>query len=80
MELDIVRAFLGWTSVINFAVLLAWFAIFLFARNWLFKIHSTWFSIPDEKFDTIHYCLMGAFELFVIAFFLAPYIAMRIIG
>jgi hypothetical protein len=79
MDLDLLMRGLGWVSAINIAILLFWFAFFMFARNWLYNLQSRWFSIPSEKFDTIHYCLMGAFELLILAFFVAPYLALRII-
>jgi hypothetical protein len=79
MDLDLLMRGLGWASAINIAILLLWFVSFMIARNWLYNFHSRWFSIPNEKFDTIHYCLMGVFELLILAFFIAPYLALRII-
>ena len=79
MNLDILVTTLGWISVINFSVLILWFLVFVFAKTWYYNLTSKWFTIPEEKFDLIHYSLMGIFELVVIAFFLTPYIALRII-
>lgn len=79
MNLDILVSVLGWVSAINFGVLLVWFLMFFYAKRWYYNLSSKWFSIPEDKFDLIHYCLMGIFELFVFAFFVAPYIALRIV-
>ena len=79
MDLELLLKIFGWVSAINIAVLIVWFLGFIFARDLISKIHSMWFKIPDENFDTIHYCFMGAYELFIILFFLAPYIALRIV-
>jgi hypothetical protein len=79
MDLDLLMRALGWACAINITIFLLWFACIMVARDWLYDFHSRWFSIPKEKFDTIHYCLMGVFELLILAFFIAPYLALRII-
>ena len=79
MDLDILMKVLGWVSIINYGVLLIWFLIFIFAKSWYYNLTNKWFSIPSDKFDLIHYCLMGFFELLVFAFFIAPYLALRIV-
>lgn len=79
MNLDLVLKVLGWVSVINYGILLIWFLTIVFMKNWYYNLTSRWFSIPEDKFDLIHYCLMGLFELLVFAFFIAPYLALRIV-
>ena len=80
MDLEAIRAFFAWCSVINIA-LLAWWAIFLFfAHDWTYRMHSKWFKISAERFDAIHYGAMAAFKLGVFMFNLVPYFALRIIG
>ncbi len=80
MELNVIRAFFAWCSVINI-VLLLWWAIFLFfAHDWTYRLHSRWFKISVEQFDAIHYAAMAAFKLGVLLFNLVPYFALRIIA
>ena len=79
MNLDILISVLGWVSIINIGVLLTWFIMFIFAKRWYHNLICKWFFIPEDKFDLINYCLMGAFELFIFAFFVAPYIALKIV-
>ncbi len=79
MNVDLLVKMLGWASIINFSLLFLWFIIFMFAKDWIYKIYRKWFPISEEKMDIIHFCLMGVFELVTFAFFLAPYIALRII-
>jgi len=80
MELEMIRAFFAWCSVINIALLLWWALFLLFAHDWTYRLHSRWFKISIEQFDTIHYGAMAAFKLGVLMFNLAPYFALRIIG
>jgi hypothetical protein len=80
MELEMIRAFFAWCSVINLVLLLWWVFFLLFAHDWTYRIHSRWFKIPVEKFDAIHYAGMATFKLGVFMFNLVPYFALRIIG
>lgn len=78
MNFDILISALGWIAVINYGVLITWFLVFVYAKKWYYNLNSKWFSIPEDTFDVIHYCLMGLFEIFVFAAFVVPYIAFRI--
>ena len=80
MELEMIRAFFAWCSVINIALLLWWALFLLFAHDWTYRLHSRWFKISIEQFDAIHYGAMAAFKLGVLMFNLVPYFALRIIG
>jgi hypothetical protein len=61
-------------------VLLLWFAFFLFARDWMRGVHGKWFNIPPDRFDEIHYVMMGFYELTIFVVLLGPYLALRIVG
>ena len=80
MEITIenLRILLGWCSVINMMILLVWFLAFVFARNLVFKMHTRWFRISEERFDEIHYTMMGYYKMAAILFNLAPYLALRL--
>ncbi len=80
MELETIRAFFAWCSVINMGLLLWWAILLLLAHDWTYRLHSKWFEIPVEKFDAIHYAGMVIFKLGVFMFNLVPYFALRIIG
>ncbi len=80
MTLETIRAFLAWCALINYAVLLVWFLFFVFARDWMRKLHTRWFKLPVAHFDAIHYAGMGLYKLGIFLFSLVPYIALRIIG
>ena len=82
MEITIenLRILLGWCSVINMMILLVWFLAFVFARNLVFKMHTRWFRISEERFDEIHYTMMGYYKLIVFVFNVIPYLAMRIVA
>ncbi len=79
MNVETLTAFLGWCTLINFGLLLYWALFIIFAHDWTYRMHSRWFKLSTEKFDSLHYSLMGFFKMGVIIFNLVPYLALRIV-
>ena len=80
MTLESTQAFLLWCLVINYGILLLWFLVFWFGHDWMFRLHSRWFKLPKERFDSIHYASMAAYKLGILLLNLTPYLALRLIG
>lgn len=80
MTVELVRDALGWCAVIDYAVLLAWFAMFRFAHDWMYAFHGRWFALSPAAFDSTHYAGMGLLKLATLVFHLAPYLALRIVA
>ena len=80
MAMESLRSVLGWCTVINYALLFFWFAMFTLGHDWLRRLHGRWFSVSEENFDAIHYALMGIFKLGIFLFNLVPYLSMRIVA
>jgi hypothetical protein len=79
MDVQLVTDFLLWCLILNYAVLLWWFAAFVFARSWIFKLHRRWFRFSEELFDSVHYTMMGIYKIGILLLNLVPYIALRIL-
>jgi hypothetical protein len=80
MTLEMVRSFFLWCAIINFGVLMYWFLVFAFARDWLHRVHGRWFRLSVEQFDAVHYVGLTVFKVGVILFNLVPYVALLIVG
>jgi hypothetical protein len=80
MTVESTQAFLLWCLVINYAILLLWFLAFRFGHDWMFRLHSRWFRLSRERFDSIHYGCMAVYKLGILLLNLAPYVALRLIG
>lgn len=80
MTVELLRAALGWCTLINYAVLAWWFLFIVFAHDLTYRLHARWFKLSEERFDSIHYTLMGFFKLIVLVFNLVPYLALRIVA
>lgn len=79
MSSEFLCRFLLWSLAINYVVLFIWFIAFVFARNWMQKLHGRWFRLPDSTFDAIHYGGMAAYKLAIFFFNLTPLIALWIV-
>ena len=80
MTLEIVRSTLAWCSVIDIVLLFWWFGVFVFAKDFVYRMHTRWFPMPQEKFNQIHYAGMMLFKIAIFVFHLGPYLALRIVG
>ena len=80
MDLETVRAFFMWCTIMNAGLLVLSFVICAFAGDWVYKMHSKWFAIPRETFNVVIYSFIGLFKLFVLVFNLVPYLALLIVG
>ncbi|NIP31693.1 MAG: hypothetical protein GTO02_19565 [Candidatus Dadabacteria bacterium] len=79
MNINTLREFFGICSLINIGILLYWFLMLLMVRDWIYKIHSKWFKIPEDRFDDIHYRALAYFKLSIFLFNVVPYFALVII-
>lgn len=79
MNLDVVMDLLFWSFVINSVIFVFWIGMFMFAREWIYELHSRWFDISMESFCSAHYLLMGAYKLYIICFNLIPYLILTFI-
>lgn len=67
-NLATIQTFFLYCFLINYGLLFYWFGMFIFAHDWMYKLHSKWFSIPVAEYDAIHFKAMAYFKLLVIVF------------
>ena len=80
MSIEVTRGFLLWCTVINYGVLLVWFLLFVFAHDWIQRIHGRWFRLSADQFDALHYAGMTIFKIGIILFNLVPFVVLFIVG
>lgn len=80
MGIEIWLQLLGWSTVVNWAILLLWFAIFALAGDWMRRLHGRWFRLSAEQFNAIHYAGMAAYKILILLFNLVPYLVLRAIS
>lgn len=64
--------------LLGFGLLLLWFIVVLVGGNAAFAIHSSIFEISRHDFDLMQYWGMGLTKIFIIVFFVIPFIALRL--
>ena len=72
MDIETLCAFFGWCSVINMGLLLWWWGWFVFAHDFIFKMHTRWFRLTHERFDAIHYGGIAGFKLGICLLYTSP--------
>jgi len=79
MSLTTLREILIWSLVINYGILLVWFAVFGQAHDWLYRLHTRWFHLSRETFDAIHYGGMAAYKIGILLLNLAPLVGLFLV-
>lgn len=80
MNLDMLQSFLGWSALINYLLLTVWLVIYWAGADWIYRLHSRWFTLSREQFAGIHYSGMAFFKTLTFMLFLAPWLALLIIN
>ena len=65
-----------WCVGLNYLVLFVWFGVFVFARDWMYGVHTRWFKLSAETFDAIHYAGLSVYKIGIILFNLVPLVAL----
>jgi uncharacterized protein DUF6868 len=79
MKIEFTRDFLLWSTVINYGILVVWFLAFVFAHDWMRRLHGTWFRLTDEQFDSLHYGGMAIYKVGILLFNLSPFLALSVL-
>ena len=80
MDIQTLREFFMWCTVINGALLIISFLMCASAGGWIYRMHSQWFPISREAFNVAIYSFLGVYKMLFIALNLVPYLALLIVG
>ena len=80
MDIDTLRSFFMWCTVIDGGLLVLWTVMFLFAPDLVYRTQSRWFPIPRQTFDVVMYCFLGLFKILFLIFNLVPCLALLMLG
>lgn len=71
-----ISMFLLWCLALNYLILIIWFIVFVFAHDFIYRLHSRWFSVNVEKYDMVHLVGMSVYKLGIMLFNLVPVAAL----
>lgn len=80
MDIETLRAMLGWCALMGMGMLCFWFGWIVFAREWVYSLHRRWFPLEDRQLDAIHYGGMGLLKLTTLMLFALPWVALHIVA
>ena len=80
MDIADIRLALLCALGIAYAILMLWFAVFVFAHDAVHRLHSRWFRLPVETFDAINYLGMAMYKIAALLLFAVPWLALRCVG
>ena len=78
MTIETLRHFFAWCFVVNYAILLLWFAMHMGLHSWAVGVSQRFFRVTPETYDSTTYRGMLFYKLGIFLFNLAPYLALRI--
>ncbi|MGY8870549.1 MAG: DUF6868 family protein [Pseudomonadales bacterium] len=79
MDIETLKHFFMWCSVINAVLLILWTCIFMLAPDLVYRTQRHFFAVTRQQFDIVFYAFLGLFKLFFIVFSLVPYLALLIL-
>jgi len=79
MTLENLATILGGAVLFNLALLLLWSLVFITAHDWMYDMNTRWFIIDRHEFDLLNYGLIGFLKIINIAFFLFPYLSIKLL-
>jgi hypothetical protein len=79
MSLEQLQTFLGWCTVINYAVLIFTTLLLVVFKKQIKSLHSIFFQLSPEKLESLYFKFLAYYKMLVIIFNLVPYVALRLI-
>ncbi len=80
MTTNEIEHILLWCVGLNYVLLLIWFGVFVFAHDWMYRLHGHWFKLSVETFDAIHYAGLSVYKIGVLLLNLVPLIALYLVS
>ncbi len=80
MTTEILTEFLGWTSVINIAVLAFSAIVVIVMRGPISRIHSNMFGLDEKDLGRAYVQYLGQYKIAVIVLNIGPYLALKIMA
>lgn len=74
MDIQTITNFFMWCSIINGGLLILSAILLTFAQDFVYSLHSRWYSIPRETFTVVVYSFLGGYKILFIVFNLVPYL------
>jgi hypothetical protein len=75
-----IKHLLLWCVVLNYAVLIIWFGVFVFAHDWMYRLHTRWFKLSVETFNAMHYAGLSVYKIGILLLNVVPLVALYLVS
>ena len=79
-SLEAITAFFGWTTVINFVLLIVSSITVIAARESIARLHGRMFGLESADLSRAYFQYIGQYKIAIIVFSLTPYIALKLMA
>jgi len=77
MTIETLTELLGWSSIINIAILLFSTVLLIAMRGGISKVHSTLFGLDEKDLGRAYFQYLAQYKIAIIVLNITPYIALR---
>ena len=81
MDIAMLTRFFMWCTILNAGLLALSFLMvaFGFGSDFVYRMHSKWFPMSRDTFNTVLYSLIGVYNIFIFVLNFVPWLALVII-
>ncbi len=79
MSHELLTAFFGWMTVLNFAVLIFMTVMIVVLQDWAASVHSRMFQIETATVKRAYFRYLANYKILTIIFCLIPWIALKLV-
>ena len=80
MDIQTLKTFFMWCTIIDGALLVLWSTICMLAPDLVYRTQTKFFPLPRETFDVLIYSFLGLFKIVFLVFNVVPYVALLIVA
>lgn len=80
MDIELIREFLGWCTVLNCGIFALSLMAFVLLKDRGIAIHSAMFNLEEASVRNAWYLYLGYYKLALIVFNIVPYFALVIMS
>lgn len=79
-SIEIITAFFGWCTVINFGILIVAAILLVLTRDSISKIHGKMFGLNEMDVARAYFQYLAQYKIAIFVLNLVPYIALRMLS
>lgn len=80
MSLEMLAVFLGWTTLVNFTLLVVATVILALFRTPVLAMHRRLLDVDDASLKLLYVYYLSAWKVLVIVFAFTPWITLKLLG